>query len=36
MKPGEIIVVNCSGRGDKDIQELAAWEERQVRDGVDA
>lgn len=26
---GKIIIVNCSGRGDKDVQELAAWEERQ-------
>lgn len=24
-----IMIINCSGRGDKDVQELAAWEERQ-------
>lgn len=36
MAPGEIIVVNCSGRGDKDIQELAAWEERQAGAGEGA
>jgi len=29
----QIIVVNCSGRGDKDIQELAAWEKRQEQAG---
>jgi len=23
------MIINCSGRGDKDVQELAAWEERQ-------
>ncbi len=25
----KVMIVNCSGRGDKDVQELAAWEERQ-------
>ncbi len=30
MTPDQIIVVNCSGRGDKDVQELAAWEARQA------
>jgi len=29
----KIIVINCSGRGDKDIQELAAWEKRQEQAG---
>ena len=30
MAKDEIIIVNCSGRGDKDVQELAAWEKRQA------
>jgi len=29
MRKDEIIIINCSGRGDKDVQELAAWEKRQ-------
>ncbi len=29
MDKDQIIIVNCSGRGDKDVQELAAWEKRQ-------
>jgi len=29
MDKDSIMIVNCSGRGDKDVQELAAWEERQ-------
>lgn len=29
----QLIIVNCSGRGDKDVQELAAWEERQKQSG---
>lgn len=28
----QIIVVNCSGRGDKDVQELAEWEARRAED----
>ena len=31
LSKDQIIVVNCSGRGDKDVQELAAWEERQAQ-----
>jgi tryptophan synthase beta chain len=30
LSPDKLIIVNCSGRGDKDVQELAAWEERQA------
>ncbi len=29
----QIVIVNCSGRGDKDVQELAAWEARQESGG---
>jgi tryptophan synthase beta chain len=29
MNKEQVIIVNCSGRGDKDVQELAAWEKRQ-------
>lgn len=31
MGDDEIMIINCSGRGDKDVQELAAWEERQQK-----
>ncbi|WFB34699.1 tryptophan synthase subunit beta [Kiritimatiellota bacterium B12222] len=30
MDKDQIMIVNCSGRGDKDVQELAAWEKRQL------
>jgi tryptophan synthase beta chain len=30
MDKDKIIIINCSGRGDKDVQELAAWEKRQL------
>lgn len=29
MNKDGILIINCSGRGDKDVQELAAWEKRQ-------
>lgn len=29
MNKDRLIIINCSGRGDKDVQELAAWEKRQ-------
>ncbi len=33
MGPDKIMIINCSGRGDKDVQELAAWEKRQQEAG---
>ncbi|MCC5848073.1 MAG: tryptophan synthase subunit beta [Verrucomicrobia bacterium] len=30
MGKDQIVIINCSGRGDKDVQELAAWEARQA------
>lgn len=30
MDRDAIMILNCSGRGDKDVQELAAWEKRQA------
>jgi len=30
MDKDRIIIVNCSGRGDKDVQQLAQWEEQQA------
>jgi tryptophan synthase beta chain len=33
MDPDQIVIINCSGRGDKDVQELAAWEKRQQEAG---
>jgi len=30
MGKDQIIIVNCSGRGDKDVQQLAQWEEQQA------
>jgi tryptophan synthase beta chain len=34
MDPDQIMIINCSGRGDKDVQELAAWEKRQEEAGL--
>jgi len=31
MDKDKILVVNCSGRGDKDVQQLVEWEEEQAR-----
>lgn len=33
MASDQIVIINCSGRGDKDVQELAAWEQRQQEAG---
>ncbi len=30
MDKDQIVIINCSGRGDKDVQELALWEEKQA------
>lgn len=30
MARDEILIINCSGRGDKDVQQLVEWEERQA------
>jgi tryptophan synthase beta chain len=30
MSPDQILIVNCSGRGDKDVQQLVEWEKEQA------
>jgi tryptophan synthase beta chain len=36
MGKDKILILNCSGRGDKDVQELAAWEARQAASSTGA
>lgn len=36
MSKDQILIVNCSGRGDKDVQQLAQWEEAQAAKGTAA